>query len=595
MLKSRLFIIRNQSSLLIFIRESSKKIYTRNKMALEEGKAYVWINNENLELQLMYKNSELNLIKHLKFNRKISDHLHQLLQRVSIKVTDIINVKDKRKDKSKNSTSSNNALTYVNVQLIENDESVVDSKLCNEIFFDRQSSTTQMYLKIADDVYTVLINLPIIRIITMPKYMMAGFLVYPKKVEGLFVNMNQCEYKWYRIIEKVTEDIFIGNGYCYIPNLHDIGHQLKLVVTPKYNGVVGLSSHMISSKTVEVGPGICNFETRQVFTPYTLSGKSFRVVTYNVLSSVYTDTDLGKAMFNSCPEYAISLSYRKLLLLKEISGYNADLICLQEVDESLFERDLSLILSYHNLEGIFLKKGGSVREGIAIFFRNARFRVLDNKEYALGTDLKNMDCLRNIWEVVTKHEAVAKRFTERTTVFQVIILQDKETGNILLLGNTHLYFHPNADHIRLLQAGMCIYIINDMIPKLKQDYPDKTVSVIFCGDFNSTPDSGIYQLFTKNKIPENHFVWSNNKDETIAGLSLSQPLHLDSACGTPEFTHYTSLFHACLDYIFYDKDSLQVEQVVPLPDASEILSYNGLPNAVFPSDHIALITDLKWK
>lgn len=273
MLKSRLFIIRNQSSLLIFIRESSKKIYTRNKMALEEGKAYVWINNENLELQLMYKNSELNLIKHLKFNRKISDHLHQLLQRVSIKVTDIINVKDKRKDKSKNSTSSNNALTYVNVQLIENDESVVDSKLCNEIFFDRQSSTTQMYLKIADDVYTVLINLPIIRIITMPKYMMAGFLVYPKKVEGLFVNMNQCEYKWYRIIEKVTEDIFIGNGYCYIPNLHDIGHQLKLVVTPKYNGVVGLSSHMISSKTVEVGPGICNFETRQVFTPYTLSGK----------------------------------------------------------------------------------------------------------------------------------------------------------------------------------------------------------------------------------------------------------------------------------------------------------------------------------
>lgn len=47
---------------------------------------------------------------------------------------------------------------------------------------------------------------------------------------------------------------------------------------------------------------------------------SFRVVTYNVLSSVYTDTDLGKAMFNSCPEYAISLSYRKLLLLKEISG-----------------------------------------------------------------------------------------------------------------------------------------------------------------------------------------------------------------------------------------------------------------------------------
>lgn len=35
-------------------------------------------------------------------------------------------------------------------------------------------------------------------------------------------------------------------------------------------------------------------------------------------------------------------------------------------------------------------------------------------------------------------------------------------------------------------------------------YPKHKVSVIFCGDFNSTPESGVYDLFTKLSLPEEH-------------------------------------------------------------------------------------------
>lgn len=77
-------------------------------------------------------------------------------------------------------------------------------------------------------------------------------------------------------------------------------------------------------------------------------------------------------------------------------------------------------------------------------------------------------------------------------------------------------------------------------------------------------------------------------------MALSHELRLGSACGTPEYTNYTPSFADCLDYIFYQKDNLQVEQVIPMPGKEELSLYGGCPSVVSPSDHISLCADLKW-
>lgn len=71
-------------------------------------------------------------------------------------------------------------------------------------------------------------------------------------------------------------------------------------------------------------------------------------------------------------------------------------------------------------------------------------------------------------------------------------------------------------------------------------------------------------------------------------------MNLSSACGTPKYTNYTGTFSGCLDYIFYQMDHLEVEQVIPMPSEEELSLYTGLPSVVFPSDHISLCVDLKW-
>lgn len=92
-----------------------------------------------------------------------------------------------------------------------------------------------------------------------------------------------------------------------------------------------------------------------------------------------------------------------------------------------------------------------------------------------------------------------------------------------------------------------------------------------------------------------HVILFADKEEAITTVNLSQPFNLDSACGTPEYTNYTAGFADCLDYIFYDKSNLIVTEVVPLPSVAEMALHTALPSIVFPSDHIALISSLKWQ
>lgn len=48
-------------------------------------------------------------------------------------------------------------------------------------------------------------------------------------------------------------------------------------------------------------------------------------------------------------------------------------MCLQEVDSTIFETDLSMILHEKGCEGIYTKKTGA-SEGIACFYNTKRFK-----------------------------------------------------------------------------------------------------------------------------------------------------------------------------------------------------------------------------
>lgn len=76
----------------------------------------------------------------------------------------------------------------------------------------------------------------------------------------------------------------------------------------------------------------------------------------------------------------------------------------------------------------------------------------------LAEALKTETYLQTIWNAVVNNEPLMQRLLDRSTVVSATILQSNDNPNdIIVVGNTHLYFHPDADHIRLIQGGIVIY------------------------------------------------------------------------------------------------------------------------------------------
>ncbi|XP_061378254.1 2',5'-phosphodiesterase 12 isoform X2 [Danaus plexippus] len=334
-----------------------------------------------------------------------------------------------------------------------------------------------------------------------------------------------------------------------------------------------------------------------MFTPTKLKGKRFRCVSYNILADLYCDSDYTRTVLHPyCPPYALQIDYRKQLIMKELKGYNADIICLQEVDGKIFNKCLKPFLDSDNFNGLFYKKGKTVAEGLACFYNRLRFCLIEDFHILLAKVLEKESYLKNIFDIIKNNTALMERLLDRSSVASATVLQSIENPNeILVVGNTHLYFHPDADHIRLIQGGIFIYWIGEIKKKLIEKNPGKRISVILCGDYNSVPSCGIYQLFTTGLAPSSLEDWKSNANEAVHDLTLSQDILLDSACGTPKYTNFTQGFAECIDYIFYEKNNLSVNQVIPLPNEEELKAHIALPSVVFPSDHIALVSDLEFK
>lgn len=129
----------------------------------------------------------------------------------------------------------------------------------------------------------------------------------------------------------------------------------------------------------------------------------------------------------------------------------------------------------------------------------------------IGENVKSLEIFRELWEKIRYNEKLEMRVIERSTAVQVTTLKSKEINKFLLVANTHLYFHPNADHVRLLQIGFCMLYLQNIYDKTKEKYNlnDNNISIIFCGDFNSVPECGIYKLLTENYVGDDFIDWNS--------------------------------------------------------------------------------------
>ncbi|XP_053509198.1 2',5'-phosphodiesterase 12 [Ictalurus furcatus] len=520
--------------------------------------------------------------------REQTEELGKVLARISNSIIKAQS-KGKKSKRSKGENTNTDAAEPV-VRLYFNGDLVAEDALNRDAWQDGA------LLQIGDAKYKVERNPPTFTTAQLPASVLAGFPVCPK-LEIEFGDLRFCVFKWYKESSpnahtRGEEDSWVeaGSDRVFTPSNMDVGLRLKLKCMPGNESRLGLELELVTLSTVEAGPGVCTFDSRHLYTCKLTNDSTTRVVTYNILADIYSQTEFSKTvLYPYCAPYALELDYRQNLIKKELSGYNADIICLQEVDKGVFGDSLAPALDAFGMDGVFKVKEKQ-HEGLATFYRRSKFKMLSRHDVMLSEALE-MDALhRVLLEKLSTNPVLKAKVVQRSTTLQVTVFQSIcDPLKIVCVANTHLYWHPKGSNVRLIQMAVALNHLKKVMAE------EHASTLIFCGDFNSTPSSGLFQLLSQGSIAEQHTDWASNGPEELLQMELHSPFQLTSACGEPDYTNFVGGFNGCLDYVFIELQALQVEQVIPLPSHEEVTTYQALPSVSHPSDHIALVCDLKWK
>lgn len=337
---------------------------------------------------------------------------------------------------------------------------------------------------------------------------------------------------------------------------------------------------------------------------------TFSVLSYNVLCEKYATAQ----MYGYTPSWALAWNYRKEFILQEIMSYASDVCCLQEVEMGQYEEYFLPKLKQSEYEGVFWPKSRARTmrdderqhvDGCATFFNTRVFRLVDKRLIEFNQlALQRAD--------FKKTEDIFNRVMTKDNVAAIVLLEHRATGARLVVANSHMHWDPEFRDVKLVQAAMLLEQlegISESFAKMAPGplpegttppkYSSRTqIPMIVCGDFNSTPDSGVYEFLSKGNAPGNHEDFMDHIYGSYTSEGLSHSFALRSAYGNIgelPFTNYTPGFRGVIDYIWYTSNSLAANGILGMVDQAYLSRTVGFPNAHFPSDHVCVLAEFKIK
>ncbi|KAI6696636.1 hypothetical protein NL676_016755 [Syzygium grande] len=384
--------------------------------------------------------------------------------------------------------------------------------------------------------------------------------------------------------------IEVGRSKTYTPSADDIGHVLKfecVVVDAETKLLVGHVNTILTSCVIPAPspsprrliPVSGVDMVGNVDSDDRVSSGTFTVLSYNILADVYASSEF----YSYCPSWALSWQYRRQNLLREIVGYRADIVCLQEVQSDHFKEFFAPELDKHGYEALYKKKtsevyGGNINtiDGCATFFRRDRFSSV--KKYEVEFNKAAQSLTEALVPSTQKNTALNRLVKDNVALIAVLEAKFSNLGKrqLLSVANTHINVPQELKDVKLWQ-------VHTLLKGLEKIAASADIPMLVCGDFNSVPGSAPHSLLAMGKVDPLH------PDLSIDPLGILRPpgklahqlllvsayssfarmgagpgleqqkRRLDSTTNEPLFTNCTRDFIGTLDYIFYTRISLQAK------------------------------------
>ncbi|KAK6940159.1 Endonuclease/exonuclease/phosphatase [Dillenia turbinata] len=358
----------------------------------------------------------------------------------------------------------------------------------------------------------------------------------------------------------------VGSSQTYVPSVDDFGHRLRLesvVIDFASHGPLSPVNFMVIDPVI-TAPAPCprcmiqighvKKYSDTIFSGQTSKAKNFSVLSYNILSDLYVSND----RYAYCPSWALSWEYRRRNLLGEITGYGADILCLQEVQSDHFENFFKPELEKHGYSGVYKKKTNMVYtgsqyviDGCAIFFQKNRFKEVGS--YEIKYD-KQASSIVELLEPERRMEARNRLMKDNVAV--IVVLE------------TVIDRVPDAFLSKICVVLILPFKVSNLVNVLESIIVQSQIPLVICGDLNSLPRSEPYDLLVTRgvySVKEDPYsiaphlrlqhsiplgsAYSSLLDSRVIEDRYKKPM--DTQNKEPFFTNFTPKFSGTLDYIFY--------------------------------------------
>ncbi len=405
-----------------------------------------------------------------------------------------------------------------------------------------------------------------------------------------FTNEEYGNFQEYNVNQFVEEDkeewkeTGVREAF-YLPSDDDVGRFLKLECTLLAGeGILQPITKSVISQVV-IGAPVNVLKRKMIYSPLatnrllsqlgslssldletslhpvaTGGHPSIRVVSYNILAEIYATPQ----MFPYCPTYALSWQYRRNLILRELLSFEADVICLQEVQKDHFERFLAGALRKHGYESVykaktrdnFLNSQGKI-DGCAILFLSTKYKLVDKREVEFNAIANNY---AHRGGFVSPELALSRLCRDNVGI--AIILEPLQQAQILrptdhiCVANIHCFWDPEYPDVKLWQTKVFLDELEVFIDNSKYSRSrGARIPLVLSGDFNSVPGSSVVDLLTNESVSPDHPDLAMDHANIFSDPSqLTHSFRLQSAFSAvnksePAFTNYTQQFVGVLDYI----------------------------------------------
>lgn len=426
-----------------------------------------------------------------------------------------------------------------------------------------------------------------------------GWHDLPRNMWGSMPDSDQVD-------EPIAEWTEVGDLIGYSPTNADIDRPLRLDIVPILKDGSEAPQGGMSITTGTVIPTPKEARTRRMisnggtFNAEWLS-EQFKVMNWNILADLYCT----ERMYPYAEKWTLSWSWRKHLILKELKSMAADIITLQEVQKDAYDDWFKPQLAECGYDGVFQNKkrepifhrGKYIAEGCATFFKTTRFKRVDKHvidfDKLLAQDMHG--CL--------DADACLQRFSKGNIAVAVILedlhikatqssqAQSSSGGHLMAVVNTHILADPGFTDVKLWQA-------NTLLRSVEQTA--REMPLLLCGDFNSMPDSAVYELLRSGSVQGDHNDLKADPCGLLSRQNLGHQMRIGTAYETcngceADYTNYTEEFKGTLDYIWYSSESLAVLAISQVDDESQLTQETALPSSTRPSDHVSLVATFKYR